>query len=67
MVRECWPYLDMQNLQPLAIFGKMFRSLVCIDRDADSLVTEWVEKCMWNMRSYMAEMADAIQAAEEVG
>jgi hypothetical protein len=67
MVRESWPYLDVQDIQPLAIFGKMFRCLVCINLDAESLGTEWVEKCMWNMRSYAAEMADAIQAAEEVG
>jgi len=67
IVRESWPYLDVQDIQPLAIFGKIFRCLVCIDLDAQSLATEWVEMCMSNMRIYMKDMAEAIQAAKRVG
>lgn len=64
VVRESWPHLDLPHIQSLAIIGKIFRCLVCIRLDAESLTTEWVEKSMRNMRIYQAEMADGIRAAE---
>jgi hypothetical protein len=67
VVQETWPHLKDENVQLLAIFGKIFRCLVCIDLDAESLATPWVEKSMVNMQMYMRDMAEAIQAAEGVG
>jgi hypothetical protein len=64
VVRESWPYLDGGDLRPLSTFGKIFRCLVCIDLDAESLATDWVERCTRNMRLYTGEMAEAIHAAE---
>lgn len=63
-VRESWSDLDVRTLQQLAVIGKVFRCLVCVSLDAQSLATEWVEGSMANMRLYEAEMVDAIRAAE---
>jgi hypothetical protein len=62
-VRESWPYFDVRDLQPVSTFGKIFRCLVCVDLEAESLATEWVERCMRHMRLYTGEMAEAIHAA----
>ena len=62
-VGESWPHLGARDLQALAAVGKVFRCLVCIDLDARSLATEWVEHAARNMRVYRAELADALQAA----
>jgi hypothetical protein len=64
VVRESWPAFDARDLQPLPTLGKVFRCLVCIDLDAASLATEWVERCMRNMRVYTGALAEAIHAAE---
>jgi aminoglycoside phosphotransferase (APT) family kinase protein len=55
--------LDVQDVRPLAVIGKLFRCLVCMNLDAQSLATAWVEDAVRNMRVYEAEMADAIRAA----
>jgi Phosphotransferase enzyme family len=61
--REAWPHLDPQDLQEVAVLGKIFRCLVCIDLEAQSFATEWVERPMRNMRIYRAQLADALRAA----
>ncbi len=66
-VQTSWPHFTTQHAQALATWGKIFRCLVCIDLDAESLATEWVEKSMSNMRIYVAEMVDAVRATEELG
>jgi hypothetical protein len=63
VARAGWPHLDVQDLQGFAILGKIFRCSVCIDLDARSFATGWVERTMRNMRVYRAQMADAIRAA----
>jgi Phosphotransferase enzyme family len=63
VAQESWPYLDIQDVQQLAIIGKIFRSLVCINLEAPSFAMEWVENSARDMRIYQAAMADAIQAA----
>jgi hypothetical protein len=63
MARESWPYLNIQDVQQLAIIGKIFRSLICINLEAPSFAMEWVENSARDMRIYQAAMADAIQAA----
>ncbi len=62
-VRESGWRLDIQNLWPLAAVGKIFRCLVCINLDAQSLATDWVADAARKMRVYEAETADAIRAA----
>src|SRR5262249_32672052 len=61
--RATWPHLDVQDLRGFAVLGKVFRCSVCIDLDARSFATGWVERTMRNMRIYRAQMADAIRAA----
>jgi hypothetical protein len=63
-VRDSWPHLDLHDLRRLAIFGQVFRCLVCVSLSAESFATEWVERAAGNMRIYEAEMADAIRAAD---
>ena len=63
VARESWPRLDIQDVKQLAIIGKIFRSLICINLEAPSFAMEWVENAARDMRLYQAAMADAIQAA----
>ena len=63
VVRESWPHLNTQDLEPLAIIGKIFRSLVCINLEAPGFAMEWVENSVRDMKIYQAAMADALQAA----
>ena len=43
VARESWPRFDIQNVKQLAIIGKIFRSLICINLEAPSFAMEWVE------------------------
>src|SRR5262249_37168274 len=61
--RQAWPRLDLQDLQEVAVLGKVFRLLVCISLDARSFATEWVERAMRNMRIYHAQLTCASLAA----
>jgi Ser/Thr protein kinase RdoA (MazF antagonist) len=61
--RLAWPHLDLQDLQEVAVLGKVFRLLVCINLDAQSFATEWVERAMRNVTIYRAQLACAIQSA----
>ena len=63
VARESWPRFDIQDVKQLAIIGKIFRSLICINLEAPSFAMEWVENAARDMRLYQAAMADAIQAA----
>jgi len=63
IVRECWPSLDFQAIQRLANVGRIFRRLAYISWESTSLAYEWLEKPMKAMRTYQAELADAIQTA----
>src|SRR5574341_2599464 len=63
VMQESWPYLDIQDVQWLAVIGKIFRCLVCINLEAPSFSMDWVENSVRDMRIYQAAMADAIQAA----
>jgi len=63
VAQEFWRRLEIHDVQQLAIFGKIFRSLVCINLEAPSFAMDWVENSARDMRIYQAAMADAIQAA----
>jgi hypothetical protein len=62
VAQESWPPLDIRDVGQLAIIGKIFRSLVCINLEAPSFAMEWVENSARDMRIYQAAMADAIRA-----
>ena len=62
-VRECWPHLSLEALESLATAGKMFRAIVCLDGDAKSLETSWVEGAMENIRRYRGHLDEAFQVA----
>jgi hypothetical protein len=61
--QESWPRLDIQDVNQLAIIGKIFRSLICINLEAPSFAMEWVENSARDMRLYQAAMTDALRAA----
>jgi thiamine kinase-like enzyme len=63
VAQESRPRLDIQDVEQLAIIGKIFRSLICINLEAPSFAMDWVENAARDMRIYQAAMADAIQAA----
>lgn len=63
VAQESWPRLDICDVGQLAIIGKIFRSLVCINLEAPSFAMEWVENSARDMRLYQAAIADAIRAA----
>jgi Phosphotransferase enzyme family len=63
VVWESWPRLETQDAESLAVIGKIFRCLVCINLEAPSFAMEWVENAVRDMRIYQAAMADAIQEA----
>jgi len=63
VVWECWPPLEIRDVQSLAVIGKIFRCLICINLEAPSFALEWVENAVRDMRIYQAAMADAIQEA----
>src|SRR6266540_699321 len=57
------PPLEIRDVQSLAVIGKIFRCLICINLEAPSFALEWVENAVRDMRIYQAAMADAIQEA----
>ena len=57
------PHVLEQHRCGRTIVGKLFRCLVCIDLEAQSFATAWVEDAVRKMRLYSTEMADALQAA----
>lgn len=66
IVREYWSSLAIQDIQRLALVGRIFRRLAAIDWECSSLAFETDEflcgpiACM---RKYQAELAEAISAA----
>ena len=62
-VRRFWPGLHAQEMRLLAIAGKIFRCLVCVNLEAPSFAFDWVENAARNMRIYDAALADAMAEA----
>jgi hypothetical protein len=62
-VHDCWPHLSLDALESLATAGKMFRAVVCLDGDAKSLVTPFVEGAMVNIRRSHDHLDEAFQTA----
>ena len=59
------PQQLVRLLRGLAIAGKVFRSLVCINLDAPGLGTDWPEGAMRDMRYYAADLEDACPGTRE--
>jgi hypothetical protein len=62
VLREAGWRLGVPDARTLAVVGKFFRCLVCIDLEAQSFATAWVEDAARKMRLYSTEMADALRA-----
>src|SRR5712692_5645172 len=63
VVRKSWSSLEIKALRRLALVGKIFQLLGCIDWESKSLASEWLHRPMKHMRCYEAEIAREIEAA----
>lgn len=61
-VRNCWPDLNIHDLQRLANFGTLFRLLDAINWIAEELSGEWVQRPMSTIEVYQASLVKVIQA-----
>jgi hypothetical protein len=64
IIRNDWTDVDLQDIQQLADFGKIFRCLASISWDSGRLDSQWVERAMWRMRSYEPWLSDVLQTVE---
>jgi hypothetical protein len=62
VVRESWPYLDLPAIRELAELGAVFRSLVAISWESESIGRGWwpIEE----LRGYQADLAVALEQLE---
>ena len=64
VIRNDWTDVDLQDVQQLADYGKVFRCLASISWDSDRLKYQWVERAMWRMRSYEPWLSDLVRTVE---
>ena len=62
-VASAWPGLSLDDLRGLAVAGKVFRTMTCVNLDAPGLGSDWPEGSMRDMRYYAADLEDAVRAA----
>lgn len=62
-VRAKWPDLELAVLRALGHVGRIFRALVCLNGDAKSLATPWVERVTHKIEVYRQQMDDALREA----
>jgi hypothetical protein len=62
-VQEHGTRISADQVRMLAIAGKLFRCLVCINLEAPSFACEWVENAARDMYVYRTAIADAISSA----
>ena len=62
-VAGSWPNLGREDVERLALVGKLFRSVVCMRLEATGLGTGWPEAAMKDMRLYRADLDDVRAAA----
>jgi hypothetical protein len=63
-VQNDWTDVDLQDIERLADYGKVFRCLASISWDSDRLRYEWVERAMWRMRSYEPKLSALVQGVD---
>ena len=56
-----WPNLSVHAGRQLANVGTIVRCATAVDRQAGSLVCEWIEAPMNNMRIYESELAEFVR------
>jgi hypothetical protein len=62
-VARSWPDLAREDLDRLALAGKLFRTLVCLRLEATGLAGDWPQAAMKDMRLYRADLDDVLAAA----
>lgn len=65
-VRTAWPDVEFGLIQRLAVVGRVFQLIAHIEWEARGLATPWPYRPMKHMTYYLAEMAEALQAAERL-
>jgi hypothetical protein len=63
-VQEHWTHISADQVRLLAIAGKLFRCLVCINLEAPSFACDWVENAARDMHVYRTAIADALSSAD---
>jgi hypothetical protein len=63
VIRHHWPGLTIEATARLAEVGKMLWALEPITGEAEALASDWVGNVMRKMRSYKAEIGDALETA----
>lgn len=63
VARHYWPCLNLHALKRLANVGRIFWALEPITGEAEPLASNWLGNVMRKMRSYEAEILDALKAA----
>ena len=58
-VGDDFPHLDLPRLRALGHVGRIFRALVCLDKDAQSLRTPWVHRVFYKLDAYRQQLAEA--------
>ena len=62
IVCKNWSHLQFSDINRLAEIGKIFRLVLSVKWASESLVYEWVEDIMNNMRIYENDLRDVIRA-----
>jgi Phosphotransferase enzyme family len=62
-VRGVWPELESGLLEKLAVVGRLFQLFAHIEWESKGLSSAWLHRPMKHMRYYLAELAQALDAA----
>jgi hypothetical protein len=62
-VRGVWPALGSGLLEQLAAVGRVFQLFAHVEWEASGLSSAWLHRPMKHMRSYLAELAEALAVA----
>ncbi len=63
-VGSVWPELQLGLIQRLALVGRLFQLLALVEWESKGLSSQWLYRPMKRMRYYLAEMSEALLAAE---
>lgn len=61
VIRDTWPFMDIQTVRRLGYIGETFRCLASIRWEADNLRYEWIEKPMSKMKVYKKWLDEIIK------
>jgi hypothetical protein len=63
-VRSTWPELESGRLEKLVVVGRLFQLVAHVEWEARGLSSPWLHRPMKHMRYYLAEMTEALRAAQ---